>query len=84
MLDLRNEVIGFVAEKLGLEEAQVEETSYFIADLGLNSLASLELICDLEERFDVRIPDETIPTLLQVGDLISFIARNGIRKAANA
>ncbi len=73
MSEIREEVISFIAQKLKNDPSRIHESSYFMADLGLSSLRSLELICDLEAQFGLRIPDHEIPTLLQVQNLIVLI-----------
>ncbi|WP_440098595.1 acyl carrier protein [Streptosporangium sp. H16] len=44
-------------------------------DLGIDSLSLLELIRDLEKRFQVTIPDEDTGQAHTVGDLIRIIQR---------
>lgn len=47
-----------------------------LADLGLDSMSAVSLLLDLEEAFDVIIPDESLTTLLtsgSVGELWSTV-----------
>ena len=41
-----------VAEQLGVDEAQVNNESSFMDDLGADSLDTVELVMALEEEFD--------------------------------
>lgn len=49
-------------------------------DLNLDSLAVMDFLMDLEERFDISIPLNLVPEIQTVGDLATTIAR--IRKDA--
>ena len=40
-----------------------------IADLGFDSLQVLEVATELEDRFDITMPTETVPTVRTVGDV---------------
>ena len=44
-----------------------------LSALGLDSLDFLELLNEIEERFDVRIGDDAVTASSTVGDLITFV-----------
>lgn len=48
-----------------------------IAKLGLDSVATMEVIGALEEKLVVRFPDEELATLKSVGDLTALVRRAG-------
>jgi len=75
------EVISFIAQKLKIDPSRIHESTYFMADLRLSSLRSLELVCDVEDRFELKIPDQDIPTLLQVQNLIALIEQKKGKKS---
>jgi len=66
-------VITIVAEKLGVDRADVTPDSVFIDDLGADSLDLVELIMAMEEEFGFEIADEDAEKLRTVGDVINFI-----------
>jgi acyl carrier protein len=55
MSDIASEVIKIVAKKKRVDKPTVE-LSDRLEDLGLESLDAVELIFDLEEKFDIAIP----------------------------
>ena len=57
----------------GFSCCPVTYSTELVADLRLNSLNVIELICSLEEEFDVEIPDRSIKDLKSVGDVIHLI-----------
>jgi len=44
-------------------------------DLGLDSLAVMELVADAEERFAITIPNELLMDLVTVDDVVKAITR---------
>ena len=50
-------------------------TTTEIANLGLDSVMTMEVIGVLEERLNVRFPDEDLATLKNIGDLTALIQR---------
>ena len=57
---IEEKVKQIVAEQLGVDESQVTENASFMDDLGADSLDTVELVMELEDHFDVSIPDEAI------------------------
>jgi acyl carrier protein len=45
-----------------------------IADLGFDSLQVLEVVTELEDRFDITIPTATAPTPRTVADVVAQVA----------
>ena len=62
-----------VADKLGVQEAKIEETSAFVNDLGADSLDVVEFVMEVEKEFDITIPDEEAAKLTTVGDAVKYI-----------
>jgi acyl carrier protein len=42
-------------------------------DLGLDSMATIELLYEIEDAFDVQIPDKDLPSLVTVANVIAYI-----------
>ena len=47
--------------------------SNLITDLGINSVDVVAIIMDVEDRFNIQIPDEKLGGLATVGDVIALI-----------
>ena len=62
-----------ITEKLGVESEKITEEAKFVDDLGADSLDTVELIMQLEEEFDLEIPDEEAEKLTTVGSVIQYI-----------
>jgi acyl carrier protein len=49
--------------------------SDLVADLGFDSLQVLEVIAELEDRFDISIPLNDVPTTRNVAQVVAQVAR---------
>lgn len=70
-------VIQVITEQLSLREDDVELDSRFVEDLGADSLDIVELVMEIEDEFDMEIPDEEIEKMNTVQDVISYVAKHG-------
>ena len=75
MSDIREKVIEIVVDQLDAKPEDVDESKSFTEDLQADSLAIVELVLALEEKFDVKIPDEEVKNLKTVGDAVAYIER---------
>lgn len=62
-----------IVEQLSVEESEVTPEASFTADLGADSLDTVELVMAFEEEFGVEIPDEEAEKIQKVQDAVSFI-----------
>ncbi len=62
-----------LVESLNLEGDAIALTSSLKEDLGIDSLAAVELSLDLETEFDVEITDEELASLVSVEDIVKLI-----------
>mgnify|MGYP005852763411 CR=1 FL=1 len=65
-----------LSDQLEIDEENITMDSDLIEDLKADSLAIVELIMDLEQEFDLDIPDEELPKVVTVRDVVSYIEKN--------
>lgn len=73
MASVAERVVEIVAEQLGVDKEKVKPETHFINDLGADSLDTVELVMELEEEFDINIPDEVAEKIETVGQAIEHI-----------
>jgi len=66
-------VIEIVSEQLGVDKEKIISDTSFVNDLGADSLDTVELVMELEEEFDISIPDEAAEKIQKVGEAVAFI-----------
>ena len=68
--------IELVSKQLGVAKDKINRDSSFVNDLGADSLDTVELVMEIEEAFDLSIPDEAAEKIQTVGDAIKYIEQN--------
>lgn len=68
-------VTEIVAEQLGVDKDKITRDTHFVNDLGADSLDTVELVMELEEEFDINIPDDAAEKIQKVGEAIDFITK---------
>lgn len=66
-------VVSIVSEQLSVDKAEISKETSFVNDLGADSLDTVELVMELEDEFDLTIPDEEAEKLKTVGEAIDYI-----------
>jgi acyl carrier protein len=66
-------VIEIVCEHLAVGKEKVTRSTSFIEDIGADSLDIVELVMELEEEFDIQIPDDQAEKIKTVGEAIDYI-----------
>ncbi len=73
MSAVEERVKDIVAEQLGVDKDKVSPETSFVNDLGADSLDTVELVMELEEEFNINIPDDAAEKIQTVGQAIEFI-----------
>ena len=73
MASVLERVMDIVSEQLGVDKDKVSPETSFVNDLGADSLDTVELVMELEEEFDINIPDDEAEKIQTVGQAIAFI-----------
>ena len=80
MASVEERVIDIVCENLGVSREQVNRNTSFQDDIGADSLDIVELIMELEEEFEITIPDDQAEKIKTVGEAIDYIEREQAKK----
>ncbi len=75
MASVPERVIEIVADQLGVDKEKITRETSFVNDLGADSLDTVELVMELEEEFDINIPDDAAEKIQTVGQAIDFIEK---------
>ena len=83
MATVLERVQKIVAERLGVEEAQVVEEASFTEDLEADSLDLVDLILAFQDEFStddnpVEISDEDAEKMVRVSDTINYLKSKGV------
>ena len=71
--EIESKVIAIVSEQMSVEKVEIKRETSFVNDLNADSLDTVELVMELEDEFDMNIPDDEAEKLQTVGQAIDYI-----------
>jgi acyl carrier protein len=71
--EILNRVAELAADQAGVDRSSVSAQTRFTEDLNYDSLDKVDLVLELEDEFDVNIPDEEAETAKSVGQAANLI-----------
>jgi acyl carrier protein len=66
-------VIAVIQEHFDVTYSDVTEARNFTEDLGLDSLDLMSAMVDLEELFEVELPDDAAARFTTVADVVAYL-----------
>ena len=73
MSEIADRIIEIVAEKMDKPKEDVTVEKSFLNDLGADSLDIVELMMDIEDEFDLSIPEEEAQKIETIGDAVKYV-----------
>lgn len=72
----RAEVLELMRDKavelLGVDAADVQEERSFVGDLGVDSLAIVEYVMDLEDALGIELPEDEVTDVATIGAFLDL------------
>ena len=68
-----DKIIQALADYLKRDAASIQSTHHLRDDLGLDSMAVIEMLYRIEEVFNLQIPDQDLVGLTTVGQVIAYV-----------
>ena len=64
------------SEVTGRDDLNFTEKSRLDKNFDFTSLSFIQLICGLEDEFDIDIPNSAVKKIKTVGDVVKFLEKN--------
>ena len=74
--EIEAKVIQIVSEQMSVDKNEISRNTSFVNDLNADSLDTVELVMELEDEFDLTIPDEEAEKLKTVGEAIDYVRKH--------
>lgn len=71
--EIKSKLYELMGELLEKSEEEIDEKSALMDELDISSLEIMTMIADLEEQFQITIPEKDIRGMVTVGDIIDYI-----------
>lgn len=69
-------VRDIISKQLSVKLEDVKNDSNIAEELGADSLDLVEILMSLEDEFGISIPDEAIPEIKTIQNVVDFIEKN--------
>jgi acyl carrier protein len=70
--DIRNIIFDTLRAELP-NAAEISDQTHIVDDLGLDSVAVMDFVMEIEDRMDISIPLDKIAEISTLGDLIATV-----------
>ena len=74
--EIEEKVVQIVSEQMSVDKTELSRDTSFVNDLNADSLDTVELVMELEDEFDLTIPDEEAEAIKTVGQAIDYIQKH--------
>ena len=65
-----------VADVLSINQSTIKDEHNLVEDLGADSLNIVELVMQIEEQYEIEVPDEDAEGISTVGDIKQYVEDN--------
>ena len=72
--EVAKKITEIVSEKMDRNKEDITEEMSFVNDLGADSLDTVELVMDIEDAFDIQIPEEDAEKIETIADAVNYVA----------
>lgn len=71
-----NKLKEIISEYTGVDASKIDENMSLAGDIGLDSFSIISMICEIEDSFNVSIPESAITSFQTLKDLYCFVEKN--------
>ncbi len=76
LAEIETKVKKIVSEQMNVAEDEISRETSFVNDLNADSLDTVELVMELEDEFELSIPDDEAEKIQTVGEAIDYIKKH--------
>lgn len=73
--EIKDKVMDIVAEHLNKSKESLTTEMHIVNDLGADSLDAVEIVMDIEDAFDLSIPEEDAEKIQTIGDAVEYVEK---------
>ncbi len=72
--EIDSKIRDIVCAQLGVSEENLTSETSFVNDLGADSLDTVELVMEIEDEFELSIPDDDVEEIETVGAAVDYVS----------
>jgi acyl carrier protein len=74
-IHIEKEIKNLLVNEFAVERNKITGDMSFVKDLGMDSFKSVELIYELELKYNIKIPNEDIKKLKTITNVVNYISK---------
>jgi acyl carrier protein len=82
--EIRTQIKQGIADVASIDTSEIEDSSAYVEDLGLDSLSILEIIVKLEQTYKIKLPPEQLAGFRTVGQHTKLVQQHLEAKTVSA
>jgi len=75
-LQIEQKIKEIVADKLKIDIAKITPDSSLRDDLGMDSFGSIEIIFEIEDIFNLDVPQDQVPNINTFRDVVDYVEKS--------
>ena len=72
--EIKEKVLDVLESTTKIEKKHIELDSKLVDDLGLDSFDAINLVFDIENAFEIEVPDSDVQLLKSVNDIVAYVS----------
>jgi acyl carrier protein len=73
-------LITEIGEDMDIDASKITDDAHFIKDMGLHSMALLEVLATMEKKFGVTIPESEFPNIVTINKCTGTVLKYQAQK----
>ena len=70
-----DDVVGLLTESLNISPVDLKADTNLVEELAIDSMQLYEFVVDLEESYNIRLPDELLEQIVTVDDIVDLVMK---------
>ena len=83
VLSTHDILLDIISDNMFMPEKDIYLTSRLIEDLGMEELDIVEVVIDIEQRFNIEVDDDDIDDLITFQDLMNYVTKALSKEVTN-
>ena len=79
--EIQDKVLDIICKQVNVAKDKITAQTKIAEDLGADSLAIAEMVMEMEDEFEINIPDDAEGKIKTVGDAVAYIEEQLKKKA---
>jgi len=73
--EILDNVKKIISNLLQIKEENINESTLLVDDLGMDSVAGIELLFEIKEKFEIDFPQEDFSKIKKIKDIVDYIKK---------